>query len=116
MPRKSASSLMVVPMVPGAGRPSPPAELDALERRIWKDAVDALPSFWLDPAGQIVLRRAVAQAAICERQEARLRLLREQRGGRRGARRLPGPLSVFGSASVTTSQQSNLDMGAKQKG
>jgi hypothetical protein len=69
---------MVVPMVPGAGRPSPPAELDALERRTWKDVVDALPVHWIDPAGCIVLCRLVAQAAISERQEARLRMLREQ--------------------------------------
>ena len=33
--RKSeASSLTVVPMVPGQGRPKPPAGLDKLERRI----------------------------------------------------------------------------------
>jgi hypothetical protein len=38
--------------------------------------VDALPAHWLDPAGQQVLRRLVAQAAIAERREARLRELR----------------------------------------
>jgi hypothetical protein len=78
MPRKSASSLTIVPLVPGQGRPEPPGELDALEQRLWREVVDALPGHWLDPAGQVVLRRAVAQAAICERQEARLRGLRAQ--------------------------------------
>jgi hypothetical protein len=75
--RKSeASSLTVVPEIPGQGRPKPPAGLDKLERRIWKAVVDALPAHWLDPAGQLVLRRLVAQAAIAERREARLRELR----------------------------------------
>jgi hypothetical protein len=76
--RKSASSLSVVPIVPGQGRPEPPASLDALEKQIWRDVVDALPSHWLDLAGQLVLRRLVAQAAISERREARLRQLRAQ--------------------------------------
>jgi hypothetical protein len=40
--------------------------------------VDALPAHWLDTAGQIVLRRLVAQAAIAEGREARLRQLRTQ--------------------------------------
>jgi hypothetical protein len=40
--------------------------------------VGALPAHWLDPAGQQVLRRLVAQAVICERREARLRELRAQ--------------------------------------
>jgi hypothetical protein len=76
--RKSAASLEVVPLVPGQGRPEPPASLDRLEKRIWRDVVDALPAHWLDLAGQIVLRRLVAQAAISERREARLRQLRAQ--------------------------------------
>ena len=74
--RKSAASVSVVPMVPGQGRPEPPASLDALERQIWRDVVDALPAHWLDLAGQLILRRLVAQAAISERREARLRQLR----------------------------------------
>jgi hypothetical protein len=76
--RKSASSLSVVPVVPGQGRAEPPASLDTLERRIWRDVVDALPAHWLDLAGQLILRRLVAQAAIAERREARLRQLRAQ--------------------------------------
>jgi hypothetical protein len=40
--------------------------------------VGALPAHWLDPAGQQVLRRLVAQAVICERREVRLRELRAQ--------------------------------------
>ena len=76
--RQSAAALSVVPLIPGQGRPPPPAGLDRLERRIWRDVVDALPAHWLDPAGQLVLRRLVAQAAIAERREARLRQLRAQ--------------------------------------
>jgi hypothetical protein len=76
--RKSAASLSVMPLVPGQGRPEPPANLDALEKQIWHDVVDALPTHWLDLAGQILLRRLVAQAAISERREARLRQLRAQ--------------------------------------
>ena len=60
------------------GRPEPPTGLDSLEQRIWRDVVDALPAHWLDPAGQLILRRLVAQAAISERREARLRQLRAQ--------------------------------------
>jgi hypothetical protein len=76
MPRKSVSSLSVVPVVPGQGHPEPPSELDELEGRIWRNIVDALPSHWIDQAGQQILRRAVAQAAHCERLEERLRALR----------------------------------------
>jgi hypothetical protein len=52
--------------------------LDSLEKQIWQDVVDALPGHWLDLAGQLILRRLVAQAAISERREARLRLMRAQ--------------------------------------
>ena len=76
--RKSAASLSVVPVVPGQGRPDPPAGLDSLEKRIWQDVVSALPPNWLDLAGQLILRRLVAQAAISERREARLRQLRAE--------------------------------------
>jgi hypothetical protein len=78
MPRKSVASLSIVPRVPGRGRPEPPADLDALESRIWREVVDALPGHWLDTAGQLILRRLAAQAAVSERQEARLRQLRAQ--------------------------------------
>ena len=78
MARTSAASFQVTPIVPGHGRPTPPRGLDAIERRIWRDVVDSLPDHWLDPAGQLILRRLVAQAAIAERREARLRQLRAQ--------------------------------------
>jgi hypothetical protein len=77
MPRKSQSSLSIVPPIPGQGYPEPPSELDALEERIWRKIVGALPGHWVDQAAQQVLRRAVAQAAVCERLEERLRLLRK---------------------------------------
>src|SRR5262245_5365453 len=76
--RKSAASLVVVPLVPGQGRPEPPADLDNLEQRVWREVVAALPAHWIDPAGQLILRRLVAQAAISERHEARLRQLRAE--------------------------------------
>jgi hypothetical protein len=69
--------LTIVPMIPGRGRPAAPRELDQIEARAWNDVLDALPSQWLDPAGQIVLRRLVAQVAIAERLEGRLRRLAE---------------------------------------
>jgi hypothetical protein len=78
MPRKAAAELAVVPLVPGRGRPEPPPDLDPLEQGVWRDVVAALPGHWIDPAGQVVLRRLVAQAAVAERQEMRLRQLRGQ--------------------------------------
>ena len=78
MPRKSAASLTVLPRVPGRGPPEPPPDLDELESRIWREVIDALPSQWLDSAGQLILRRLAAQVAVSERQEARLRQLRAQ--------------------------------------
>jgi hypothetical protein len=87
MPRKSSASLAIVPRVPGRGRPEPPPDLDVLEQRIWREVIDALPGHWLDRAGQLVLRRLVAQAAVAERQEVQLRQLRaqEQDGGEEAA-------------------------------
>ena len=80
MPRgrnRSSAALAVVPvLVPGAGRPEPPADLDSLEQRIWREVIGALPPHWIDPAGQLILRRLAAQAAIAERCEIQLRQLR----------------------------------------
>jgi hypothetical protein len=75
MPRRSAADLSIVPLVPGKGRPEPPKVLDQTEARAWNDVIDALPDRFLDPAGQLVLRRTVAQVAIAERLEDRLRRL-----------------------------------------
>jgi hypothetical protein len=77
MPRRSAADLSIVPLVPGKGRPEPPKALDQTEARAWNDVVDALPDRFLDPAGQLVLRRTVTQVAIAERLEDRLRRLSE---------------------------------------
>jgi hypothetical protein len=73
--RKSVASIEVTPMLPGSGRPEPPAVLDPIEARIWRDVIDALPSHWVDLAAQLVLRRLVCQAAIAERKEQRIRQL-----------------------------------------
>jgi hypothetical protein len=75
MPRRSAVDLSIVPLVPGKGRPEPPKALDQVEARAWNDVIDALPDRFLDPAGQLVLRRTVTQVAIAERLEDRLRRL-----------------------------------------
>jgi hypothetical protein len=73
MPRRSNADLSIVPLLPGKGRPEPPKALDQIEARAWNDLVDALPGQWIDASAQIVLRRVVAQVAIAERVEARLR-------------------------------------------
>jgi hypothetical protein len=78
MARKSLADLSVIPRVPGRGRPPPPADLDAIEVRIWNEMLDGVPDHWVDPAGCLILRRLVAQSAVCERQEARLRAYRAQ--------------------------------------
>ena len=45
MPRgrnRSSAALAVVPvLVPGSGRPEPPADLDPLEQRIWREVIGA---------------------------------------------------------------------------
>ena len=81
--RKSASSLSVVPFVPGQGRPEPPVSLDLVRKADLARRGRPLPAHWLDLAGQLLLRRLVAQAAISDRREARLRQLRahDQDGG-----------------------------------
>src|SRR5215467_7135760 len=99
MPRKSSASLAVVARVPGRGRPEPPADLDLVEQRIWREVVDALPGHWLDPAGQLILRRLVAQAAVSERQEARLRQLRAQ--GEDGTEAAAGLVVAHGAVAKT---------------
>ena len=66
--------------LPGKGRPEPPKALDQIEARAWNDVIDALPDRWLDPAGQLVLRRTVTQVAIAERLEERLRRLADDGG------------------------------------
>jgi hypothetical protein len=79
MPRKSAAELTAppAPQVPGQGRPEPPPHLDCWEEAIWRAVVAALPPFWLDGAAQLVLRRLVAQAALADRYEARMRRMRK---------------------------------------
>ena len=67
--RKSAASVEVTPMLPGSGRPEPPASLSPVEARCWRDVIDALPGFWVDIAGQLILRRlailCTVVAAVC---------------------------------------------------
>jgi hypothetical protein len=73
--RKSRKTLEITPMLPGRGRPEPPPGLSPDEARAWRDVVDSAPSFWLDSAAQLLLRRLVLQCAIAQRKEARMRRL-----------------------------------------
>jgi hypothetical protein len=75
MPRRSSSDddMTVVSLLPGKGRPEPPAGLDTAETRAWRDVIDSLPAQWLDPAGQAILRGVVAEIALCDRLAERLR-------------------------------------------
>jgi hypothetical protein len=76
--RKSAESMAVAeftPMLPGAGRPEPPAELAPGEAKVWRDIVDSLPGHWVDLAGQQILRRLACQSALAEQVEGRIREL-----------------------------------------
>jgi hypothetical protein len=75
MPRRSAPDLTIVQLIPGKGRPEPPKDLKPAEARAWNDIIDAMPSQWVDTAGQVVLRRVAAQVAAAERLEDRLRKL-----------------------------------------
>jgi hypothetical protein len=77
MPRRKPKLSLVVP-VPGKGRPKPPASLDTRERKAWQAIVASLPDYWIDQAGEMVLRRLCAQVAIAEELEDELRRLRAQ--------------------------------------
>src|SRR5262245_65347692 len=78
--RRSQASLSIVPpAIPGAGRPDPLAHLDETEAQIWRAVVGALPDHWIDAAGEQILLRLVAQAAVAAGLEMRLRALRAQR-------------------------------------
>lgn len=60
-------------MLPGGGRPEPPASLSPAEARAWRDVIDALPGFWIDTAGQLILRRLAIQTAFVEHLEQQIR-------------------------------------------
>jgi hypothetical protein len=76
---RSPAALSVVPaVIPGQGRPEPPVDLDSLEAEVWREVIAALPAHWVDPAGQLILRRLAAQSAVALRLEERLRQLRAQ--------------------------------------
>jgi hypothetical protein len=64
--------------LPGRGRPQPPEKLDRSEQRAWRQIVDSMPDGFADGAAQIIIRRTVAQNAIAERMEDRLRRMAER--------------------------------------
>jgi hypothetical protein len=76
MPGKPPPALSSIPgSLPGTGRPEPPGSLNAAERRAWRAIVAALPDFWVDGAGELVLRRLCIQIAVAERFEQEIRRL-----------------------------------------
>src|SRR6516164_5326647 len=74
--RSPAALSTVSVLVPGAGRPEPPPELDASEAKAWREVITALPAHWVDPAGQLILLRLAAQAAVAARLEEQMRQMR----------------------------------------
>jgi hypothetical protein len=54
--------------------------LTQAEQSVWRAIVDSSPERWLDPAGQLILRRIVAQIAVVEQHEDRLRRIAEAGG------------------------------------
>jgi hypothetical protein len=60
-------------LLPGRGRAEPPKGLNSSEQKAWRAIVDASPERYLDGAAQLLLRRVVAEIAIAERHEERLR-------------------------------------------
>jgi hypothetical protein len=79
MPRRSSEDVNVV-RLPGRGRPEPPAKLTQAESRAWRTIVDSSPDGFIDGAGQLLLKRIVAQIAVAERHEERLRRIAEAGG------------------------------------
>ena len=79
MPRRQPKLALVAPL-PGQGRPKPPQDSTASERAAWKAIVAALPDYWVDAAGEVVLKRLVAQVAVAETFEDELRRSRAQEG------------------------------------
>ena len=73
---KPPPTLSTVPGAPpGSGRPEPPSSLNAAERSAWRSIVAALPDFWIDGAGELLLKRLCTQVAIAEQLEGELRRL-----------------------------------------
>src|SRR5262249_19675175 len=76
--RSPAALSTVSVMVPGTGRPEPPPELDAIEAKAWREVIAAFPAHWVDPAGQLILLRLAAQAAVAARLEEQMRQMRAE--------------------------------------
>jgi hypothetical protein len=74
--RSPAALSTISVVVPGQGRPEPPPELDAVEAKAWREVIAALPAHWIDLAGQLILLRLAAQAAVAARLEEQMRQMR----------------------------------------
>jgi hypothetical protein len=53
--RKSSASLSVVPVSFEARRPPPPAHLNAIEKKTWRDIVNSCPAGWFSVAQEPLL-------------------------------------------------------------
>src|SRR5262245_65521322 len=76
--RSPAALSTISVVVPGQGRPEPPPELDAVEAKAWREVISALPAHWVDPAGQLILLRLAAQAAVAAGLEEQMRQMRAE--------------------------------------
>jgi hypothetical protein len=62
------------PRIPGRGRPTPPPELTEEERIVWRDAVEARPPHFYDPATLPVLEVYCQHVVLCNQLAAELRI------------------------------------------
>lgn len=73
MPRKSREALSVVPMIPGAGRPQPPPELDEEESAHWRAIVGSMPPNWFKTESLPILRALIGHIVMSDVLQCRLR-------------------------------------------
>ena len=64
--RKSSASLTVVPLSTKDRRPSPPAHLNATEKKLWRDIVTSCPSGWFTVAQEALLAGFCCHASAAD--------------------------------------------------
>src|SRR5262245_32916136 len=77
--RRSVADLAIVPVVPGARRPTPPPGLGKREVVAWGKTTAAMPGGWF-VGSESVLRQYCIQITTCETLEGRLREMWENSG------------------------------------